>query len=333
MKNNLSKNFHLPVNFVHFTAALLILTVVILAGSIHAQADMKELIEISQDDWETLDIENYIMTFQFAGVWTMYEAQIRVENGYMEDIHIGCDLSIIPMDSCILPFGNLNELNIDMMFDAARQAVEHGDGKFAVIGFDETYHFPDVVSFNDPEIYDEEYSFHVIAFDVIDPEDPTPTLDWQQIDLESIEPNIDDNSLKPDADTDLQHWITEAQAAWAAQEITDYQLTLHWSSFWTAADYTLRVENSNVVEIVATCDYSMGDFIPDSGCWLPSISAQDLSIPGLFANMRTIAELDREGDAPFAVDATNSFPVWLFYDERMIVDEEWSISVVSFEAL
>ena len=67
----------------------------------------------------------------------------------------------------VRPF-DAEDYTVPGLFSRARWLAERGDAQWVRIEFDATYGFPIRISFNDPEIIDEEWAWGVRSFEVLE---------------------------------------------------------------------------------------------------------------------------------------------------------------------
>lgn len=121
--------------------------------------------------------------------------------------------------------------------------------------------------------------------------------------------------------------LEQAERRWQEQGIDDYQIeVLVVRSIWHAQSHRITVEDGVVTEQTAHCIQAPMEF---EACEVEAFTAEDFTIPGLFAKARAS---DQEG-MKIVYDPTYGYPDSISFDDPEILDEDWSWSVTSFEAL
>lgn len=145
---------------------------------------LKEQIENEETAWTGLGISSYRIKTVESSIWHQVELSIIVNDGAVESAQPTCGRA--PMDdnettNCKNKILNLdvNEYTLEGLFKrlkTSEQDFERNYGNAAgvawyeclSVSFDEQYHFPIFISFNHPQVADEEYTITVSDFEVIE---------------------------------------------------------------------------------------------------------------------------------------------------------------------
>jgi hypothetical protein len=290
-----------------FVGLLMCLTVLLLTA--RAQDE--------QAEWESLNIESYHIAVQRASAWNVLQVEVWVQDNQVKLLQAGCEPGFIGL-ACHVDSINPRDYLVGELFNQ----VEGVGEILARVEYDPTYHFPMLITVNDPDLIDEEYAIRVTAFEVlVDNEPGTFVTEMPQI-TTTTPVKIVPLTLNPAAPNgDLADWIDEAEARWDAQEIDAYQLTLVETNPWNGMDITLEVQGGYVKTLEVTCHPGwMG-----GPCEVWTIDAQRYTVPGLLEQLREAATGEHRD--MLAIDAETGIPIRLFYDDPEVFDEEWEIVV------
>lgn len=125
-------------------------------------------VDRAEADWQALGITSYAISVQEISVWAYLIHTVTVVEGAVTDYSINCVegaalLPILTCDSVIASANDASPYTIPGLLATARDLATR-DLAFTTIEFDPTYHFPTTLAFNDPNIYDEEFSQQVLDF-------------------------------------------------------------------------------------------------------------------------------------------------------------------------
>jgi hypothetical protein len=142
---------------------LLILTFTACTTSPKSQLTSNEKI------WEKAGITNYQVSIQVVqSIWHLQIYNLTVKNGQV----IASDTNCIPAPyegrECIVKSFDPDEYTIPALFSLAEQRIKSKQSKWLKISYDPDFGFPTKISFNDPEILDDDWSYHVISFSKLD---------------------------------------------------------------------------------------------------------------------------------------------------------------------
>lgn len=161
---------------------ILLLSTFLLSCGIQDQM-LREQIENKEKAWTELGISDYRMTVTDNSIWYQIELDIIVKNGIVERLQSTCGRA--PLDyegtNCQNKISRLdaNEYTLKGLFkllQTSQQDFERNYGnikgvdwsKCFSVSFDEQYHFPIQISFNHPQVSDEEYTLKVSDFEVLE---------------------------------------------------------------------------------------------------------------------------------------------------------------------
>jgi len=125
--------------------------------------------------------------------------------------------------------------------------------------------------------------------------------------------------------------LDQAEQKWTGQNITNYRIeVLVVNSIWHAQSHQINVQNNAVTESTARCIPAP---IEAGTCEVRAYSAEEYTIPGLFAQARSQIQSQQAQWIKITYDPTYGFPNQISFDNPNIVDEDWTWRVTMFEAL
>ncbi|HNB52182.1 MAG TPA: DUF6174 domain-containing protein [Anaerolineales bacterium] len=120
--------------------------------------------------WQEQEIVNYkIEVLTVNSIWHAQYQEITVENGVVTEQSARCVPAPFEMGECEVQDFVAEEFTVPGLFAHARAVSEETNPDFLTISFDPTYFYPQNISFNDPEIVDEDWGWSVTAFEVLEP--------------------------------------------------------------------------------------------------------------------------------------------------------------------
>jgi hypothetical protein len=118
--------------------------------------------------------------------------------------------------------------------------------------------------------------------------------------------------------------------AWQAMNLTDYRMEVVSSSAWQGLTYTITVRDNQVVDYSSECLFTLFE---GETCEIQQEDTADYTVSGLFDAAQNLMQHHAVGTITITYDSTYHFPTTLVYNDREIMDEEFSWRVVSFEPL
>ncbi len=127
--------------------------------------------------------------------------------------------------------------------------------------------------------------------------------------------------------TDLEN----AEALWKTSGVDSYRIQVRIGGAWWLNTYTITVRNGLIADVAVQCDPGMVGLTncPDD----PAAAAEDFTVPALFTGAHRFVD---SGDAAWftaSFDPTYGYPASMRFDHPDMLDEEWFITVLSFEML
>ncbi len=125
--------------------------------------------------------------------------------------------------------------------------------------------------------------------------------------------------------------VDQMEQAWLDRKVTSYRIeVLVVNSIWHAQSHQITVRDNQVESVTAACTTAPMEF---EKCQVKAFNAEDYTVAGLFKKARSEADSHEATPVKITYDSTYHFPKTISYNDPNIVDEDWSWSVMAFEAL
>lgn len=147
----------------------LICLVVMLASCSSVQhLSLQNEVEQAEQRWAEHGVDDYRIIVVTSSIWHMQIHDIVVRNGVVAEASATCEPAPVEMGKCeVQPF-EAEEYTVPGLFARARWLAQSRDAQYGRIEFDSTYSFPVRMSFNHPEMIDEEWGWRVETFEVLE---------------------------------------------------------------------------------------------------------------------------------------------------------------------
>ena len=123
----------------------------------------------SEKIWEESGINNYQISIQvIQSIWHLQIYNLTVENGLVIDSSSSCIPAPYEGRKCTIKSFDPDEFTIPALFSLAEQQIKSQQSKWVKLDYDPDFGFPIMISFNDPDILDEDWSYQVIFFTKMD---------------------------------------------------------------------------------------------------------------------------------------------------------------------
>ena len=127
----------------------------------------KEL-DFSQVKWAAQDITSYkIVVLAVNSIWHAQTIKVEVLNNQVIDHSATCIPAPTEPDSCEIQPYNAEDFTVSGLFAHAIDMTGKQDKKWVEIKFQTKYGYPEQISFDDPEILDEDSTWRVTSFEVV----------------------------------------------------------------------------------------------------------------------------------------------------------------------
>lgn len=121
----------------------------------------------AQEIWRQHDIESYTIEVRvIQSVWSAQTYKITVVNGEVVSNSAECIPGPAKTSECEVAEYDPQDYTVPGLFAIARSESQKSEGQFTTIKYDPTYGFPTRISYDDPEVFDEDRSWKVLSFEV-----------------------------------------------------------------------------------------------------------------------------------------------------------------------
>jgi hypothetical protein len=126
-------------------------------------------IDQAERKWQDQDITSYrIAVLHVQSIWHAQTNTITVREGEVVEVTGICIPAPFEGGSCTVEEVDPAEYLVPGLFETARRLVEHQPAEAVEITFDESYGFPKAISFNLPDVVDEDNYWEVKSFEVLE---------------------------------------------------------------------------------------------------------------------------------------------------------------------
>jgi hypothetical protein len=149
---------------------MLCLCVVLLAAcSVSPTTTPASPLDQSEQAWSRQNIASYrIEVLVVQSVWHAQSHQITVRNNQVVDTTASCIPAPTEAGKCEVKAFNAEDYVVPGLFARARKHTEGEQAQWTKVTYDPTYGFPRQISFDDPGVVDEDWTWRVTAFEVLE---------------------------------------------------------------------------------------------------------------------------------------------------------------------
>ena len=134
-----------------------------------ADDSLEGRIKEAEKRWAEMGIEIYeIEVLHIESIWHAQRYFIRVAGGEIVEITAECIPAPSEMGECEVKDYDADDFTVEGLFAQARQEARRGGGEFTEIEFDPKYGYASRIAYDDPNVYDEDRSWRVTGFEVLD---------------------------------------------------------------------------------------------------------------------------------------------------------------------
>ncbi len=137
---------------------LLALTALLLAGCGPKKTELEQRIDQAEKTWKAQRMNSYVLESTCISLWDMQTYRVVVTDGRVVDHAAECSPSLLTTGDCKLQEYDPQDFTVDGLFRKARALAKTEKPQFAEVEFNPTYAFPSILGYNDPNVYDEEWS-------------------------------------------------------------------------------------------------------------------------------------------------------------------------------
>ncbi len=127
-----------------------------------------QLVDQMEQAWLDQKITSYrIEVLVIHSIWHAQSHQITVRDNQIESATAACIPAPIEAGKCKVETFNAEDYTVAGLFRKARSEAQSHKATPTKITYDSTYHFPQQISYDDPKMVDEDWSWGVTAFEVL----------------------------------------------------------------------------------------------------------------------------------------------------------------------
>lgn len=131
------------------------------------QSTLISAIDQAEETWQQQGVESYMIEIMiFNSVWNAVSYKITVVNDEVVSESAECIPGLAQIGECEVAQYNPQDYTVPGLFAIARSEIQKTEGEFTEIEYEPTYGFPTKISYDDPEVYDEDRSWSVVSFEV-----------------------------------------------------------------------------------------------------------------------------------------------------------------------
>jgi len=145
-------------------------TIETIAGS---ERRLERAIRQGEHLWQERDVRSYRIQVATISIWHYQVHDVTVQDGQVVTATARCEPAPTEMGKCEVEDFDPEEFTVPALFERARWLAGQDDGRWSKVQIDPSYGFPRMLSFDDPDIIDEEWGWGVRGFEVLE----TPQTD------------------------------------------------------------------------------------------------------------------------------------------------------------
>ncbi len=142
---------------------------VVLASCRSAQdLSLPQEVERAEQQWAEQGVDDYRIVVVTSSIWHMQIHDIIIQGDNVAEASATCEPAPTESGKCeVQPF-DAEDYTVPGLFARARWLAQARDAQYGRIEFDSAYGFPARMSFNHPEMIDEEWGWRVATFEVLE---------------------------------------------------------------------------------------------------------------------------------------------------------------------
>lgn len=140
-------------------------TIETIAGS---ERRLEQAIRQGEHLWQERDIRSYRIQVATVSIWHDQIHDITVQDGQVVTATARCEPAPTEMGKCKVQDFDPEEFTVPALFEQARALAEQDNGRWSKLQINPTYGFPSMLSFDNPDIIDEEWGWGVRGFEVLE---------------------------------------------------------------------------------------------------------------------------------------------------------------------
>lgn len=117
--------------------------------------------------WKQPSVSSYRIEVLEGSIWHAQTHTITIRNNQVVESSADCVPAPAEGGKCTVEAFDPDTFTVPGLFGTARTRTTSEQAKWMKITFDPTYGYPSQISYNNPDILDEEWSMRVTAFEVL----------------------------------------------------------------------------------------------------------------------------------------------------------------------
>jgi len=115
--------------------------------------------------WEKQGPASYRIQVRCGSAWGIETYTIAVQAGRVAENSAECAPGPLGPPDCKVPDYRAEEYTVPGLFEQVRQQIERLDARYLMASFDPTHGYPAHISYDHPQIYDEQWACNVVEFE------------------------------------------------------------------------------------------------------------------------------------------------------------------------
>ncbi len=122
----------------------------------------------AEQKWQQQNIVSYQVKVQVVeSIWHLQTYTITVREGQVVSSSTECSPAPAESGKCTVKEFDASDYTIPGLFSTADEQAKSKPSRYVQISYDLTYGFPNHIAYDDPQIYDEDFSLSVKEFNVL----------------------------------------------------------------------------------------------------------------------------------------------------------------------
>ena len=126
------------------------------------------VVDQMEQTWREHNIASYrIEVLVIRSVWHAQSYQITIRNNRVENATASCVPAPTEGGKCQVEAFNAEDYTVPALFAEAHAQTQSQQAAWTKITYDQTYGFPEQISYDNPDMIDEDWMWRVTAFEVL----------------------------------------------------------------------------------------------------------------------------------------------------------------------
>ena len=133
-----------------------------------SQQELAARVDAAEQRWQQSQIASYrISVTEVHSIWSAQTNTVTVTNGIVTDLANSCIPAPAENGRCTPKAFEPTAFLVPALFARARTMLADHEAEYLVLQFDQQLGYPTQLSYDNPKIADEEYTFRVVAFETL----------------------------------------------------------------------------------------------------------------------------------------------------------------------